>query len=138
MSSRYVREQTEVASYLPPNTRHECIDGRDVWIFCKKTTLGVDFEIAIYYDFEESPPGYCAQLVSPVIETSWMSPHVGHIFKDGVICLGGESMRTRRTLRESYAKSCLWAEGISVMITSKLIGRPTHFPFSKNNTSDEA
>lgn len=138
MSSRYDRDRVEVARYLPTTTQYDKLNGRDVWTFRKTTELGIEFFIALYFDPDESSPGYCAQLVSPEVEAAWKSPHVGHLFGDGVICFGGENMRTRKTLREAYAKSCLWAEGMAVMIQSQLYGTPTHFPFSNNNHESEA
>jgi hypothetical protein len=127
-----------VTQYLPTSTRHQSIGGRNVWIFKKVTEVGITFEIALFYDPDEDPPGYCAQLVSPEIEDAWQNPHIGHIFPDGVICLGGSSMRTRETLKESFSKSCLWAEGMAIMIQSRLAGRASEFPFSINNRPSEA
>lgn len=133
MKARFQTEQTQAARYLPKNTRHVQADDRDIWIFEKSTEVGIRFEIALYFDADEDEPGYCAQLISPEIESAWRSPHVGHIFSDGVICFGGASMRTRKSLREAFSKSCLWAEGMAIMIVSQLRGSPSFFPFSKNN-----
>jgi len=138
MSSRYDTDRAEVTRYLPASTSYAKVKGRDVWTFNKSTELGIEFVIAIYFDPDEGTPGYCAQLISPEVEATWMSPHLGHLFSDGVICFGYESMRTRRTLREAYAKSCLWAEGMAIMIQSQLNGTPTQFPFSTNNDESEA
>ncbi len=137
MTTRFERDRADVSKYLPANTVHDRIEGLDVWTFVKNTELQLSFKISIYFCPDEAVPGYCAQLVSPPVEKSWRSVHVGHLFDDGVICLGGESMRTRRTLREAYAKSCLWAEGIAVMLASKSAGCPSEFPFSANNTKSE-
>ena len=136
MSRRREQERVDVAQYMPSNTRHIYVDGRDLWVFKKQTEVRIEFEIAIYYDPDEK--GYCAQLVSPDVEEAWKGPHVGHLFDDGVICFGGDSMRTRRTLREAFAKSCLWAEGMAIMIFSHANGTPCEFPFSSNNSPDEA
>lgn len=135
MTSRRDRESQEVRRIMPKDTRLVSADGRDIWLFRKFTEVGIEFEIGIYYDPDED--GYCAQLVSPEVESSWKNAHVGHLFSDGVICLGGTSMRTRRTLAESYSKSCLWAEGMGLMIASYLSGSPIPFPFSNNNSDDE-
>lgn len=137
MSARYDRDRAAVAQYLPADTPYHKVNGLDVWTFTKSTELGIQFVISLYFDPDESIPGYCAQLVSPEIEEAWMNQHVGHLFTDGVICFGYESMRTRKTLREAYAKSCLWAEGMAIMIQSQLNGMPTHFPFSNNNDETE-
>jgi len=137
MSKRFTKEQEQVSQYLPTSTRHHRLGSKDVWIFKKNTEVGVIFEIALFYDPDEEPAGYCAQLISPKIEDAWKNPHIGHIFGDGVICLGGGSMRTRKTMMESFSKSCLWAEGMAIMIQSHLAGRPSEFPFSINNDADE-
>jgi hypothetical protein len=138
MSKRKEQEAQDVAMYLPSNTRRIHADGRDIWIFRKNTELQVVFEIAIYYDPDER--GYCAQLVSPEIENDWKDVHVGHLFQDGIICMGYNppSMRARYTLKEAYAKACLWAEGMAIMIMSHRNHTPCEFPFSDNNSSDEA
>jgi hypothetical protein len=135
MSARYERERLFVSRNMPANTVYVQRDGRDVWIFTKRTEVGIDFEIALYHDPDEG--GYCAQLITPEIETAWCSPHIGHIFTDGVICLGGASMRSRDRMEDAYAKSCVWAEGIALMLVSKRLGKPTAFPFSLNNEQGE-
>lgn len=136
--SRREQDQREVARKMPNNTRLVQMEGRDIWIFKKNTELRVQFEIAIYYDSDER--GYCAQVLSPEIENSLKGVHVGHLFSDGVICMGYSepSMRARHTLIEAYAKACLWAEGMAVMIQSRKAGRPMPFPFSANNSLNEA
>jgi hypothetical protein len=136
MATRREQEVMDVARYLPSNTRLVQAEGRDIWIFTKQTEMFIEFEIAIYYDLDER--GYCAQLVRPDIENAWKNAHVGHVFFDGVICFGGDSMRTRRTLREAFAKACLWSEGMAIMIFSHVHGTPCEFPFSMNNLVDEA
>jgi hypothetical protein len=137
MSKRFSKEQEQVSQYLPTSTRHQNLGGKDVWIFKKNTELGINFEIALFYDPDEDPPGYCAQVIHPKIEAALQSTHVGHLWPDGVICLGGGSMRTRKTLMETFSKSCLWAEGMAILIQSHLAGRPSQFPFSTNNDADE-
>lgn len=137
MTMRLMTEREQVARYLPRSTRYVNADDRHVWIFEKGTEVGVTFEIALYFDPDEDAPGYCAQLVSPEIETAWKSPHVGHIFSDGVICFGGASMRTRKSLREAFSKSCLWAEGMAIMLVGQLNGQPCAFPFSNNNAEHD-
>ena len=135
MSSRRERDVREFRTFMPDNTMLVEQDGRLHFVFEKDTEVKVPFTIALYHDPDEN--GYCAHLIAPEIEEAWKSVHVGHLFKDGVICLGGESMRAKSTLREAYGKSCLWAEGMGIMITSHLRGEPCEFPFSSNNSPDE-
>ncbi len=136
MSTRIERDRADVKQYMPDNTQQVSLDGREIYVFGKNTAVNVPFRIAIYYDQDER--GYCAQLVGPALKPEWMTAHQGHIFKNGLICFGEDSMKTRKTLREAYAKSCLWAEGMAVMIQSALLGEPTHFPFSINSKEVDA
>lgn len=135
MQTRLERERNFVLQSMPPNTRYLARAGLQLWFFTKQTEVGIDFEIAIYFDKDEG--GYCAQLVNPPIEEAWRNPHIGHIFKDGVICVGGASMRTSPSMDVAYAKSCLWAEGIAIMLRSKQHGHPSEFPFSADNDPDD-
>src|SRR4051794_7075353 len=114
MPTRLEVDILDVQRYMPAKTMRISAEGRELFVFEKNTEVGIPFTIAIYYDPNER--GYCGSVVSPEIEKNWKNVHVGHIFADGCICFGGEEMRTRRTLREAYAKSCLWAEGMAVMI----------------------
>lgn len=136
MSTRIERDRADVRQYMPDNTQQVSVEGREIYVFSKNTAVGVPFRIAIFYDADER--GYCAQIVGPEINKSWMNPHKGHLYPDGVICFGGDTWRTRTTLREAYAKSCLWAEGMAVMIQSALMGEPTQFPFSINSKEKDA
>ncbi len=136
MSNRIERDRSDVKAYMPDNTEQVTLHGREIYIFKKNTVVNIPFRIAIYYDQDEG--GYCAQLLGPSLQLDWMTPHKGHIFKDGVICFGGDSQRTRKTLREAYAKSCLWAEGLAVMLGSALARQSVQFPFSINSTENDA
>lgn len=133
-SVRLQREVAEVNGYLPPDTQYRNVQGRDVWVVRKQTEFGILFEFAIYFDPDEQIPGYCAQVLSPVLERAWKTPHVGHLMPDGVICLGPSSPRTGPTLRWTWARVCLWAEGMAAMIAAHRRGTPIHFPFSSNNS----
>lgn len=135
MPARQERDRSYVQRYMPANTMQVSENGLEMYVFEKDTEVGIRFTIAVYYDPDER--GYCAQLVYPEIEDSWKNPHIGHIFADGVICFGGDQMRTRETLREAYAKSCLWAEGMAIMVASQFAGTPHEFPFSNNNSPGE-
>ena len=136
MNRRQRADRTTVANRLPRGTTHSVIQGRDVYVFKKNTEVGIQFEIAVYFDADEG--GYCAQLYSPAVEESWKNAHVGHLFEDGVICMGFSSMRTRPTLEDAYGRACLWAEGMAIMMRSYEAGTPSEFPFSINNDSTEA
>lgn len=146
---RINREITEAATYLPdpgPMLRRALgPDGENLWIVRIQTATPTpphyddpkpgNFEFCIYYDGNAG--GYVSRVLEPTLESAWMDPHIGHIFKDGAICFGGHSWRALPSLREAFAKSCLWAEGIAVMLASKHLRQPTHFPFSPNSRPGE-
>lgn len=140
-NTRQAREQVIVSHHFPRETTRVVRDGREVWVFPKRTELGTEFTLAVYMDPDEG--GYVAQLVSPELEQAWRHPHIGHIFKDGVICLGKcmingtSTMRATNDMLVAYSKACLWAEGIAVMLQSRQLGTPGEFPFSNNNLPGE-
>jgi len=129
------QDRQTVAKYLPSNTRHVVVAGKDVWIFKKNTQMGIVFEIGIFYDHDEG--GYCAQLISPNLEETLGDQHTRHVYNDSVICLGTHTNRTCATLRECFSRCCVWAEGAGVMVASRQRGYGSEFPFSINNSPDE-
>jgi len=134
-SPRDARDRRIAKERLPSSTRKGRVGGRLNFVFIKQTQMGIPFEITLYYDPDED--GYLAQLISPEIERDWRNPHIGHIFEDGVICVGGAKGRASPDLLTAFSKSCVWAEGIAIMIASRNAGRPTEFPFSDNNHPGE-
>lgn len=82
-----------------------------------------------YYDGAH----YQVYVISPKLEDYWKNPHTGHIFADGRICFGVDYGSGQPTLKEAFAKSVLWANGISIARNG---GGP--FPFSANNRNDAA
>jgi hypothetical protein len=133
--ARYDQDRQYVERHMPKGTRHVSMDGKDCWIFIKNTRIGISITLALYYDRDEN--GYCAQVLEPALPESLKSIHAGHLFSDGVICMGEDSMRTRRTLGEAYGRSCLWAEGIACVLAGHMVGELTEFPFSINNKESE-
>jgi hypothetical protein len=75
---------------------------------------------------------YQVVVLDPPIEEQYCSPHTGHIFRDGRICFGLNNNSGRASLKDAYAKSVLWAAGMSTMLCS---GNET-FPFSINNIEE--
>lgn len=134
-SPRDIRDREIAKRSLPASTRKGRVKGLLNFVFIKQTQMGIPFEISLYYDPDED--GYLAQLISPELEREWCNPHIGHIFADGVICVGGDRMRASPDLLTAFSKSCVWAEGIAIMIASRNTGRPTEFPFSDNNRPGE-
>lgn len=118
MSNRIYRDQADVFKYLPANTKHFNNKGRDIWCYRKNTEVGIEFEIALFFDPDEN--GYCAQLISPTLEAKWKRDVVC-IYADGAISVGGMQgqSRTRSTLLEVYGRSSLWAEGVAIMLAAE-------------------
>lgn len=133
-AARRQRELEEVNAYLPSRTRMMRVDSKDVWLVQKDTGMGLRFEFALYFDPNESTPGYCCQVLSPEIERAWKHPHIGHIYSDGILCLGPYNPRTGPSLRFVWARSCIWAEGMAAMLAGKHLGQAVHFPLSINNS----
>jgi hypothetical protein len=148
--ARIDREVAHASKYLPPPGpmlgRARGPNGENLWMVRIQTSTPTparyddpkpgNFEFCLYYDANEG--GYVSQVVEPVLEAAWRNPHYGHLYPDGIICFGGSNGRTLPTLREAFAKSVLWAEGIAVMLASKEQGTAIQFPFSPNNSDDEA
>lgn len=133
--ARHARDIKFVRSNMPSNTTHQVISSADVYTFHKRTQVGVSFVLSIYYDQDEG--GYSAQVVSPAIERSLQGPHVGHLFDNGIICMGTKTMRACHELSEAYARACLWSEGMAIMIKAREHGQTIAFPFSANSQDDD-
>lgn len=129
-AGRVDEDRLIVQQFLPKNsseiTTKEGVVG---WAFSIKCQFGHDYTFFAFFD----GANYQVKLVSPELETKWMSPHTGHIFKNGTLCLGNRYGAGRPTLRDAYAKTVLWATGISTCILRP--GSP--FPFSINNVEGE-
>lgn len=131
--SRRDNDVEYVLKFMPDNTIHEEIAGRDVFTYKIKTSFNIVFKMAAYFDPELN--GYCVQVIEPYIEDKFKTIHSGHIFPNGCICFGGSNSNeymVRKTLAAAYAKSCLWAEGISIMLTHP----DAAFVFSSNNNDE--
>jgi hypothetical protein len=118
---RVARERELVAQKLPPNTRLLCVDGVYGWLYVIVDALGQPYTLFAYHDGS----GYQVKVVEPEVEGRY-SPHNGHLFADGRLCLtpSGQGLPA---LDLAYAKSVLWAHGFSVFV------RTGTFPFSLNN-----
>ena len=124
----HARREDELAivrKYMPPGTLSVITDdGTHGWIYEFNCEFGNHFKMFAYFDGQ----AYQTMVISPTIEEKYSSPHTGHIFSDGRICMGSKYNGGMPTLQQSYAKSVLWANGISAMIFGN-----TKFPFSINN-----
>lgn len=118
--ARTVREQ------MPSNTkRHRTEDGVDGYVYSFLCSYRRKYTMFAYYDGSY----YQVLVLEPAVEDKYCSPHTGHIYSDGRICFGLQHGNGRRSLADAYAKSVLWATGLSAMLLSK----QETFPFSINN-----
>ena len=120
-ASRLSADRKTVGTKFPAGTREiKTNEGVTGWLYGFHCELGRAFQMFAYFDGSN----YQVKVVSPEIETYWNNAHTGHIFSNGNICFGGGFGNGRPTLEEAYAKSVLWATGISIaMETGK-------FPFN--------
>lgn len=110
--------------YLPSNTRQITTDeGIAGFLYSFNTELGDNFTLFAFND----GANYQVQVVAPTVEDRFNNPHDGHIFSNGRICFGNGYGAGMPTLRDAFAKSVLWANGMSVAY------RTGKFPFSNNN-----
>lgn len=117
-------DQQTVQRYLPRNTRRITTgEGVTGWAYQIRTELNDDFVLFLYFDGAH----YQVNVISPEVEARWRSPHTGHIYGDGRICFGHGYDSGMPGIREAFAKSVLWANGMSVAL------RTGEFPFSINN-----
>lgn len=117
-------DRSEVGKFLPRNTRELTTkEGTTGFVYSFRTELQDEFTLFAYFDGSN----YQVQIVAPAVEQRFNSPHTGHVFSNGRICFGNSYGAGMPALREAYAKSVLWANGMSVAI------RTGSFPFSNNN-----
>ena len=122
-SSRLSRDRKAVKKKLPANTKEvKPSDGMTGWIYRFQCELGKDFTMMVFFD----GAFYQVQVLEPKLERKWHNPHTGHIFSSGLICLGADYDSGMPTLESAYAKSTLWATGISIAL------KTGKFPFNYN------
>jgi hypothetical protein len=123
------RNEEELATarkFMPTTTRkHRTEDGVDGWLYSFYCEFGQQYVMFAYFD----GVSYQVIVLQPTVERRFCSPHTGHVFSDGRICFGQAYGGGRKNLQDAYAKSVLWANGMSSM----LLSRNEVFPFSINN-----
>jgi hypothetical protein len=123
-ANRHEADRVTVSQFLPANTKPIKTDeGVNGYVYTFKTEFEDEFTLFAYFDGSN----YQVQVVSPVIEDHFKSPHTGHLYSDGRICFGQAYGSGMPNLRDAFAKSVLWANGMSVAM------RTGQFPFSNNN-----
>lgn len=122
-AERVSDEKQIVSQHMPNNTRSLITDeGISGWLYDFTCEIGDEYRMFAYYDGNY----YQVLVIEPKVEGVWNSAHTGHIFSDGRICFGENFDSGLPSLQDAYAKSVLWATGLSVAI------RAEHFPFSNN------
>jgi hypothetical protein len=129
-AGRLEDDRSTVRQFLPTDTKEiTTSEGVRGWVYEIKCELRQNYCMFVYYD----GAFYQVHVISPKLEDHWKSPHTGHIFPDGRICFGSDYGNGQPTIKEAFAKSVLWANGISIARNGG-----GHFPFSTNNQSDAA
>lgn len=107
---------------MPAGTkRMKSRDGTDGWLYGFSCAFGRFYKMFAYWDGS----AYQVVVLEPALETKWKSVHSGHLFSNGSICFGSGS-GGRPTLESAYAKSVVWANGMSVAL------KTGNFPFNYN------
>jgi len=121
-SARQLNEARDVEKYLPDNTTPLTTDeGITGWTYSFSCEFGIRYTMFLFFN----GGGYEVMLMSPQLENKYRDAHTGHLYRDGRLCLSAHQMRD---LRETFAKSVLWANGLSAAMKSG-----AEFPFSINN-----
>ena len=111
--SRLGEDRQTVSEKLPDNTREiKTAEGITGWVFTFKCQMGNLYQLFLWFDGAY----YQTKLVSPQLEDKWKSPHTGHLYSSGKLCLGNDYQNGMPSLEAAYAKSVLWATGMSVAL----------------------
>jgi hypothetical protein len=123
IGTRLGKDRKTVAKKLPSNTKEiKTSEGVTGWFYRFQCQLGKAYELFLWFD----GAFYQVKLVSPELESKWISPHTGHLYSSGKLCLGDKFQNGMPTLEAAYAKSVLWATGMSVALETGI------FPFNYN------
>src|SRR5207253_2157494 len=109
-TERRKRDQRIVDAKLPHNTRFLSADGIDGWLYSITTEFADEYKFYVYFDGQH----YMVRLVWPELEKEFTSSHKAHLFLgEGRACLSQKYNGGMPTIDEAFAKSVLWAYGIS-------------------------
>ncbi len=98
--------------HLPIGSDHVEVGGVRGWVYDVHTNLGYDFTFFMYWDRFERV--YRVRLVAPRLDLLGLV-HATHLYSDGHLCLNA-STSGERMFNNAFAKSALWADGISQML----------------------
>ena len=106
-----VDERRYAETEMPPNSRiivtREGVHG---WLYSFQTEFLDTYTMFAFFDGSL----YQVLLVDPCLEQRFRSSHICHMNPDGRIDFGGMNP-SPRTLADAYAKSVLWANGVSAI-----------------------
>lgn len=123
IGSRLGKDRKTVSKKLPANTKEiKTSEGVTGWFYQFRCQLGKVYELFLWFDGAY----YQVKLVTPRLEDHWKSPHTGHLYSSGKICLGDDFNNGMPSLEAAYAKSVVWATGMSVALKTGT------FPFNYN------
>ncbi|MEI8186925.1 MAG: hypothetical protein WCG19_09535 [Chlorobiaceae bacterium] len=126
---RTEREALIVHDFMPSSTiPHTTPEGYQGWLYSFQCTYGITYRMFAYFDGSY----YQVLVLEPKVEEKYRSAHLGHIYRNGQICFGTRYNSGRATLKQAYAKSVLWATGMSGLLLNKY----QIFPMSINNLDD--
>jgi hypothetical protein len=110
--SSQVDEAAWASQYLPSNHWRYNDDEVSGWAYNLTTTFGDTYTMFLYWDRYQKV--YRVRLLDPPLERLGLV-HETHLFSDGHLCLS-RSAGGERLFNNAYAKSAMWADGISRMI----------------------
>ncbi|MGR7027210.1 hypothetical protein [Geodermatophilus sp. URMC 62] len=98
--------------HLPPGYWRYEDDDFEGWAYEVTTSLGDMFAFFLYFDRFQRV--YRVRLLAPDLERLGLA-HETHLFADGHLCLSDRGPG-ERMFNNAYAKSAMWADGISRML----------------------
>lgn len=123
-AARLDSDRETVRTKFPKDCFELAVEGGQIgWVYSITCEMGYHYTLFAYFDGNN----YQVKVLEPKLEKKWQSPHTGHLFGDGRICFGGSYGNGMPRLEDAFAKSVLWANGISI---ARQNGHS--FPFSEN------
>lgn len=106
-----VDEEAWAARHLPPGYSRFVDGDAPGWVYTVRTNHGDEFTLFLYWDRFQRV--YRVRLIAPRLEQLGLV-HATHLYSDGHLCISRGA--GERLFNNAYAKSAMWADGISHMI----------------------
>ena len=112
--TRLSADRRTINAKLPANTKEfKTAEGVTGWVYSFSCELGTRYKMFLYFDGSN----YQVKVIEPRVENYWHDPHTGHLMGNGNICLMALTMMQMvAPIEAAYAKSVLWATGMSIAI----------------------